>query len=238
MRPIYKPKGAAAEYADYALNIYTGCTNGCTYCYAPSVLRKTREEFECAIIRHGILDATVKQLSSGKFEGETIHLCFTCDPYPSMMPTMITREVIEAIKGADAHVQILTKNPTSAMRDFDLLDANDSFGITYTGGGEDDEPMSDYPEVRLSALEIAHDKGIFTWVSCEPVLDPKAIYRIIVEGDYIDLFKIGKLNHAKSPIDWKEFGEKAEALLRKHDRNYVIKKALRDEMEKGGHYGR
>lgn len=24
MNPIYKPKGAAAEYGDYAVNIYTG----------------------------------------------------------------------------------------------------------------------------------------------------------------------------------------------------------------------
>ena len=24
MKPIYKPKGAAKEYGDYALNIYTG----------------------------------------------------------------------------------------------------------------------------------------------------------------------------------------------------------------------
>ena len=25
MNTIYKPKGAAAEYGDYAVNIYTGC---------------------------------------------------------------------------------------------------------------------------------------------------------------------------------------------------------------------
>ena len=25
MKPIYEPKGAAKEYGDYAINIYTGC---------------------------------------------------------------------------------------------------------------------------------------------------------------------------------------------------------------------
>ena len=30
--PIYKPSGKAAEYAHHALNLYTGCDNGCTYC--------------------------------------------------------------------------------------------------------------------------------------------------------------------------------------------------------------
>ena len=32
MKPIYKPKGAAGEYAEYACNLYDGCTHGCTYC--------------------------------------------------------------------------------------------------------------------------------------------------------------------------------------------------------------
>ena len=30
---IYQPKGAAGEYAKWAINLYNGCSNGCTYCY-------------------------------------------------------------------------------------------------------------------------------------------------------------------------------------------------------------
>lgn len=30
---IYQPRGAAGEYAKWALNLYNGCSNGCTYCY-------------------------------------------------------------------------------------------------------------------------------------------------------------------------------------------------------------
>lgn len=30
---IYQPKGAAGEYAKWAINLYHGCSNGCTYCY-------------------------------------------------------------------------------------------------------------------------------------------------------------------------------------------------------------
>ena len=33
MNPIYKPSGRAAEYAKLACNLYTGCNNGCTYCF-------------------------------------------------------------------------------------------------------------------------------------------------------------------------------------------------------------
>lgn len=232
MRPIYEPKGKAREYADLALNIFTGCTNGCDYCYAPAVLRKTPEEFERAIIRHGILDAVVNQLRGGGFEGRTIHLCFTCDPYPSGMPTMVTREIIEAIHEAGAYVQILTKNPVSAMRDFDLLGERDMFGVSYTGAPFEVERNSDSGSTRLEVLRVAHGNGFGTWVSCEPVYDPEAIFRLIEDGDYIDVFKIGKLNHRKSAIDWAEFGREAERLCLEHGREYVIKESLRDEMEK------
>ena len=45
MNPIYKPKGAAKEYGEYALNIYTGCPHRCFYCFAPRVLHKSKEDF-------------------------------------------------------------------------------------------------------------------------------------------------------------------------------------------------
>ena len=30
---IYQPQGSAGEYAKWAINLYHGCSNGCTYCY-------------------------------------------------------------------------------------------------------------------------------------------------------------------------------------------------------------
>lgn len=231
MKPIYEPKGKAREYADLALNIFTGCTNGCEYCYAPAVLRKTPEQFEQAIIRHNILEATIAQLERGDFKDRTIHLCFTCDPYPSDMPTMITREIIDAIHDHGAYVQILTKNAISAMRDFDILGERDMFGVSYTGAPLAIEPNSDIASSRLEALRVAHEAGIGTWVSCEPVIDQAAIFHLIEEGDYIDVFKIGKLNHRKSMIDWAKFGCEVEWLCREYGRNYIIKDSLRKEME-------
>ena len=49
MNTIYKPKGAAAEYGDYAVNIYTGCPHRCYYCFAPHVLHREREVFHSCV---------------------------------------------------------------------------------------------------------------------------------------------------------------------------------------------
>ncbi len=99
MKPIYEPKGKAKEYGDYALNIYTGCPHRCFYCFAPNVLHKDREAFHTNVEpRTDIVRATKQQLEKEEITGKLIHLCFTCDPYPTGYDTTPTREIIKAIK--------------------------------------------------------------------------------------------------------------------------------------------
>jgi DNA repair photolyase len=58
---IYEPSGRAKEYGDLALNIYTGCSFGCTYCFAPAVLKKDRETFHKDIkARENLLEKVEK----------------------------------------------------------------------------------------------------------------------------------------------------------------------------------
>ena len=233
MRPIYEPSGKAREYADYALNLYTGCPNGCEYCYAPAVLHKSAEEFAVtAYPRTGIVEAARRQLEREDFAGKTIHLCFTCDPYPTGMPTMITREAIEAIHEAGAFVQVLTKNGSLAERDFDILGEGDAFGVTFTGAPKEVEPNSDDGARRLESLKLAKRRGLRTWVSCEPVYDQSAVCQLVMEGHYIDLFKIGKLNYRASDINWGVFGSIVEELCQEYGRDYLIKESLREDIRR------
>jgi len=239
MKPIYEPKGRAKEYGELSINIYTGCNHGCTYCYAPLVLKKSREVFENVKPRGDVVEATKRQLSNGGYKGKTIHLCFTCDPYPAEIDTTPTREIIKAIKEVGAHVQILTKGGERAARDFDLLDSNDNFGVTYSGikpgylfKVTEEEPNAAPMSERLATLDRAHKLGIKTWMSCEPVLVEEDIYSIIQLADYVDLFKIGKMNYRPSDINWGEFGRKCERICKAHNRNYYIKEDLRAAMNK------
>jgi len=240
MKPIYEPKARAKEYGDFAINIYTGCPHNCYYCFAPQVLHRTKEDF-CSHVepRKGIVEAVKRQLDKEHIMGKLIHLCFTCDPYPRGYDSTPTREIINAIKDSGNHVQILTKNGWDAQHDFDVLDSSDWFGITYAGyplnsmyDVPHDEPNAGTPDNRILALEAAKRRGINTWVSCEPVLDAESVLWLIKIGYFIDKFKIGKLNYHPSKIDWKEFGEAAEAACKKYGRNYYIKDDLRREMKK------
>lgn len=228
MKPLYTPKGKAKEYGDYAVNIYTGCPHRCYYCFAPAVLHRDKETFHANVEpRPGIVDALKKQLEREEITGKLIHLCFTCDPYPTGYDTSVTREVIKAIKESGNHVQILTKGDGS--RDFDLLDKNDWYGITWDGA-----PHGVYePSDRLADLYSAKMIGLKTWVSCEPVLDADAVLEFLVNcHDIIDKVKIGKLNYHYSSINWKQFGHEAERLCRELGLDYYIKESLRKEMEK------
>lgn len=234
MKPIYTPKGRAREYCDLAVNIYAGCNHGCTYCYARKMADRWGNDFSIMEPRKGIVDALKKQLATEDIKDREIQLCFTCDPYPADIDTTVTREVIEVIKNSGNHVRILTKGGYRAERDFDLLDKNDWFGVTLTGKGEwllENEPKAAPYTERLKSLADAHNHGIKTWVSFEPVFFPTIAFRSIeLHGGYVDVCKIGKLNYAPSDIDWGEFGRECERLCREFNRNYYIKDDLRAYM--------
>ena len=226
--PIYEPKGAAKEYGDLALNIYTGCPHKCFYCFAPGVLHKEREAFHSHVEpRPGIVEEVRKQLEKEQITGKLIHLCFTCDPYPTGYDSSATREIIELFKKHGNHVQILTKGDGS--RDFDLLDGEDWYGVTIDGKYEHDMYLSKY-----NALQAAKKHGIKTWVSFEPVLDAKNVLKAIAfHHEIMDKVKIGKLNYHKSDINWKMFGIEVESLCKYLGVDYYIKDSLRAEMNRG-----
>lgn len=234
-RPIYPPRTRAREYCDLAVNIYDSCPHGCEYCYARTMAKRFGKAWGNVVSpRPGIVEAVRRQLTGMRGQGQKIMLCFTCDPYPLDCDSWATRKVIQAIKESGNHVQILTKGDIrDARRDFPLLDANDSFGVTLTGASPEQEPGAVSHGARIRLLRDAAAAGIPTWVSCEPVIDTRAIEDFIVDLDFVGMWRIGKLNHRKSETDWRQFGIDMEALCKRLGRNYYIKEDLRAAMNKG-----
>ncbi len=232
MPVIYEPKGRALEYSYLACNLYDGCVHGCDYCYVPnSPYNEDRESF------HSHADPKPKIIQQIRREArrlagtdKRVLLCFTCDPYPPDDNT-ITREALKIFKKYDVPFQVLTKGGMRAVRDFSLYGPRDAFAVTLTTTKRNislnREPQADLPEERKQALQRAKDKGLTTWVSLEPVLDPEESLQLIRDTwPYVDLYKIGKMNHKGSDVDWRDFGIKAIELCEHYDKPYYIKHDL------------
>lgn len=239
---IYESRGKAKEYSELAANLYGGCGHGCTYCYAPSATFKKREVFYGkAHPRPNIIRQFAKDAGElGRVcETRPILLSFTTDPYqPIDTKEKLTREAIKILHYNNLKVTILTKGGRRSERDFDLLSARPElslYGATLVFSDEslrqEIEPGAAPTKERIQSLEIAHDEfKIPTWASFEPVWEAEQSLELMKEAmDYIDLFKIGKLNyHPQSKlVNWKQFAHDAIKLMKDNNKNYYIKDDLR-----------
>lgn len=240
---IYEPRGKAYEYSPLAANLYKGCAHGCLYCYAPSALFMERETFhKSAAPRFNLIEQIKKDVRKYEHSEHNVLLCFTSDPYqPIEKRFKVTRKAIKIINDANIPVTILTKAGSLPRRDFDLLvkHQKNAFSVTLTTDIVEDsllwEPNAGLPEDRIVSLQIAHALGIHTWVSFEPVIDPKAVLRLIKQTHrFTDLYKIGKLNyhkHAKT-ICWRKFTSDVVLVLTKLGKPYYLKKDLVEAAER------
>lgn len=235
MSVIYHPTGKAQEFAPLAFNPYVGCSHGCEYCFAPKSVFIKRDKF--------YNDVKPKKEVLSRFRNELLKLkdepnipitfSFSCDPYQQIEEEYeITRRCIEMCIVQERPINILTKS-NLVMRDFDLIskDTRNSIGMTLTFDNNEDslvwEPRASLPFHRVFALLEAHIKGINTWVSIEPVIDPKQSLELISQTlNFVDHYKIGCLNYNKhaNDIDWKDFRKKAEDLLK--NKSYYITNSL------------
>jgi len=237
MVAIYEPKGRALEYAPLACNLYRGCGHKCTYCYAPQVIRESRDTFHSSINpRKNILAEIRKDAAKLRNDPRRVLLSFTSDPYQKENDEhKLARSAIEILHEHGLSVEILSKGGMRATQDFDLLGAEDRVAATLTSVSDDIarewEPGAALPKDRMAYLELAKSRGLVTWASLEPVIDPAESLEIIRQTHtFVDKFKVGTLNHhARSKeIDWRRFGLDAVELLEKLGCDYYIKKDLRE----------
>ncbi len=246
--PMYTPRGRAREYGDLAINIYTGCNHGCAYCWARDMKERFTPKgrpcmFDMPEPRRDIVEIVKRQLSRERTTGKLVHLCFSCDPYPAEIDTTPTREIIEALKNAGNHVQILTKGGARALRDLELLNENDWFGVSFASYKKSATEPGAAPVLdRLFTIEKAKRAGVKTWISCEPVLSEDDIFHLIGGSQFapsVDVFKIGMLNYhtpeeyGYAKIDWAAFGREVERLCIDLGRGFYIKNDLRQAMVEG-----
>ena len=208
-RAIYQPKGAALEYAPWACNFYTGCSNDCEYCYCKrgvmSHVWSTEPRLKkCFKDGDHALDVFRKELIKALRIGDVslkergILFSFTTDP---LLPETrwLTFRAVDVATSMGIPVKILTKRADflHMVRFLHLEKSLVAFGFTLTGFDEKELGAS-LTDERIEAMRELHSMGFKTFASIEPVITPAMSRNMIeVTRDFCDLYKVGLISGAK-----------------------------------------
>jgi len=191
---------------EYSVNPYTGCSNGCKYCYARFMGKYSHqgEPWGSFVdVKTNSPEVLRKDLSKNK--PGRIFLSSVTDCYqPLEAKYQLTRKVLEAIKDFQYPVSILTKS-SLAQRDLKIISGvkNCNFGMTICFLDERDrrvlEPGASPIKERLETLKLFSEIGIKTYAMLGPIMpgfsdrDIPLLFRQLSEAGVRDLI-VDRLN--------------------------------------------
>jgi DNA repair photolyase len=186
--------------------------------------------------RKDVLSGLRRQLETGEFTGKQVFLSFTTDPYqPIEEHELVTLRALHLFLEFGVNWKVLTKSML-AERDFGLYREGDEFGMSLTYSDLHDssyyERQAASPLDRIRTLKMAKRFGIPTWASIEPVIDPDQTLELIrLSHEFVDHYKVGKINYKQSDVDWKRFASEVIGLLESLGKSYYVKDSLRVFMD-------
>lgn len=218
---IYQPKNKAAEYAKWACNFYTGCSNDCDYCYCKrgvmsSVWSTTPQLKKCFKDEAHAMEVFQKELIQNlpELQKHGLFFSFTTDP---MLPETIYLTLCSLVKAVSRGVplKILTKN--AAFLDYSIFNIPSlklffeenkhliAFLFTLTGH-DDVEPGASTNQERITSMSKLKSAGFWTGASIEPIIDLTSSFSMIqLTHEFCDLYKVGLLSGKK--YDFRELRE-------------------------------
>ena len=169
---------------DFTLNPYSGCSFGCTYCYAAFFSRDAarRDSWGYWV---GVKENAVTLLKSrkmGALDGKRIYMSSVTDPYQPVERSLgITRSLLQAMadRRDKPKLVVQTRSP-DVVRDCDLFRCIEENGgrvqvnMTVTTDDEDIrrtfEPFCPSNPVRLKAIAEVQLAGVDTCITMTPLL--------------------------------------------------------------------
>jgi DNA repair photolyase len=156
---------------EYTVNLYKGCTHGCVYCYAPSLVHDDRRWGAFVDAKVNAPEVLRRELRG--VEPAPVFLSSASDPYqPLEARYRLTRRCLEELRAADFPVSVLTRSPL-VLRDLDLLTRMEWVRVgcsVSTAANRFYEPGVPPLERRLETLRTLGEAGIRTFVSLAPVI--------------------------------------------------------------------
>jgi DNA repair photolyase len=170
----------------HALNPYIGCEHGCIYCFAPEIVKRSRETWATEVgYRPNLPVLLNRELRSKR---GMIGIGTVTDPYqPLEKALLITRKCLMEIARHDNPISILTKSDL-VLRDLEIIQstARPEVGITITTLDEalakKLEPGVPSPRRRLDALKQLATSNMECYAMIGPLLpfiDPEAFTALI-----------------------------------------------------------
>ena len=225
---LYK---TGVEYGDYTINHVQGCAHGCKFpCYAMMMAKrfgkaKTYEEWCEPKLAENALEILDKEIPKLKGKIESVHLCFSTDPfmYGYDEVSKMSIEIIKKLNASGIKCTALTKGLLPI--ELATLSPENEYGITLVSLDEsfrrEMEPNTAPYKERIAALRALHDAGCKTWVSIEPYPTPNFIEQdlneILEAIGFCDKIIFGRLNYNKKVSEYKDhkayFNKRAELVI-------------------------
>lgn len=212
---LYK---TGVEYGDYTMNHVQGCSHGCLYpCYAFLLKKrfgqiKSYEQWIEPVLVSNTLELLDKEIPRMKDKIQSVHLCFTTDPFMYGYPEISEMSIaaIRKLNAAGIKCTALTKGilPISLAE----LSRENEYGITFVSMNEEyrakmEPGAAPYAE-RLAALRALHDAGCRTWVSMEPYPTPNLIeqnlHDLLEAVSFVDKIIFGRTNYSTEVSSYKD----------------------------------
>jgi DNA repair photolyase len=170
------------ESYDFTLNPYSGCSFGCTYCYAAFFSRTEEQRNNWGYwlnVKENALQLLMK-FRKKPLTGKTIYMSSVTDPYqPIERELKLTRTLLKEL--ADFHqprLVIQTRSPI-ASRDIDLFKSFKTIQVNMTITTDSEEvrkvfePLCPSNKVRLKTIKAINDAGINACITMTPLLPIK-----------------------------------------------------------------
>ena len=213
---LYK---TGVEYGDFTMNHVLGCSHGCQYpCYAFMLAKrygrvKSYEDWCEPRLVENTLEILDREIPRLKDKIESVHLCFTTDPfmYGYEDIAQMSFEVIKKLNNAGIKCTVLTKGilPIELAQ----LSPENEYGISLVSLDErfreSMEPGAAPYRDRIEALYNLHKAGCKTWVSMEPYFTPNFIAQdlnqIFEAIGFSDKIIFGRLNYNGRVSEYKDY---------------------------------
>ena len=207
---LTKPAGFMSEY-DFTLNPYSGCSFGCSYCYAAffGASKEDRDDWGRWVRVKENAVALLAKRKPGSLDGKRIYMSSVTDPYqPVERELRLTRGLLGVLAGQRGpeypallgdppkpKLVVQTRSP-DVERDCDLLHRIKANGgrtqVNMTVTTDDEEvrrvfePSCPSNAVRLRAVARVQEVGVAACVTMTPLLwvsDPDAFAeRLLTTG--------------------------------------------------------